>query len=507
MNELKTNQLCKPILLMSFQNNTDTIGLKYIHSLLKKNNIGSQVLFVPNYTSNDFNSIADYIGSLNPIIIGISVMSCEFYLVKEFTGLIKKKFPSIIVLWGGIHTAIDTPTCVMCADYVFRGECELAFLEFIQAILNNNPVKNILNLAYAENGILHCNNLRPYNTQLDLLPAPEHYIKESYIVDNNTVTKMNDNLFKKYTRYSGKFYSLTTTRGCPFSCTYCCNSAYSKLYGISKVRTRTVNNVINEMRQAVKLFPNISYINIQDDNFLTYDVKWLKRFAIVCRKEIKKQIVCRSTPIHLTKEKIKILKHAGIAWIFMGLQSGSTRVNKEIYHRYVSNETFIHATKLVKEYNLAGYYDVILDNPYETEEDLIQTINVILQIPKPYMLQILSLCFYQGTELYDRAVSDKLKFEDPLSKNFMKYKPIYLNKIIRVCPLLSKTIIMWLVNNRTTLLAKLILKIIYLPCILIIEPWVWLKLILISFNYDVFKTANMILHFFKTGFKRMILRK
>lgn len=495
------------ILLVSFQNNTDTIGLKYIHSYLIKNNVNSRILFIPRFDKKDFSALENFLRSYRPTIIGISLMSPEFFKAKEFSLHIKKVFPEIIIIWGGIHPTIDPKESVKYADYVFMGEAEQAVLEFVNATAKNESVNDILNLAYKTAAGITINKLRPVNENLDDLPFPEHFPEKSSVLHQSEVVELNKAIFKKYTRYSGKFYSLTTTRGCPFSCAYCCNSVFSKLYGLAKIRKRSVENVIAEMRYAVKNFPDIVYINFQDDNFFSYDSQWLKTFAAASEKEIKKKIVCRTTPAHLNEEKISLLKRAGLSWIFMGLQSGSPRVNQEIYKRFVPNEKFIEAAKIVLKNNIAGYYDVILDNPYETEQDTIETIEVILKIPKPFMLQLFSLCFYQGTEICDRALKDNLVIESPLKKNYLKYKPVYLNKVIKLCPLLPKYFIKLLVEKRKSAWAKISVNLIYFPAIMILEPMVWFRLILISLDYNIFDTIKMICLFFKTGFRKMILRK
>lgn len=495
------------ILLVSFQNNTDTIGLKYIHSYLIKNNVDSCIFFIPRFNKIDLLAIKFFLEGYKPKIIGISLMSSEFFNAKEFSLYVKKFFPEVLIVWGGIHPTINPEECTNCADYIFMGESEQAFLEFVNAISEDKPVKDMLNLAYKTSGGVNINKLRPFNENLDALPVPEHFPKKSLILHNGKIVELSESLFKKYTRYSGKFYSLITTRGCPFSCAYCCNSAFSKLYGVTKLRRRSVESVILEMKHAVKFFPGIIYINIQDDNFFSYDVQWMESFADASEKDIKKKIVCRSTPAHLTEEKISVLKKAGLSWIFMGLQSGSPRVNKEIYKRFVSSEKFIEATKLVLNSGVAGYYDVILDNPYETEQDTIETVDVILKIPKPFMLQLFSLCFYQGTEIYDRASKEKLIIESPLKKNYLKFKFTYLNKVIKLCPLLPRYFIKLMIKNRKSKWAKILVNLIYFPAILILEPLVWFRLILISFDYNIFSTVNMIFTFLKTGFIKIILKE
>lgn len=495
------------VLLVTFQTNTDVIGLKYIHSYLHENQIDSHILFIPQEHKKDIHAIEIFLQKFKPKIIGISLMSEEFYQARDFTQLIKEEFPDIIIVWGGLHPSINPKECLNYADYVFVDESEESFSEFVIAVFKNSPVVNIPNLAYKTANTIQINKIRSLKEDLDYLPFPEHYPLKSFILDKGKIIKLNDFLFRKYSRYSGKFYSLTTTRGCPFSCAYCCNSFFNKIHGVPKIRKRSAENVIKELELALHYFPDLIYINIQDDNFFTYSLQWMEEFAEMYKKRINKKFICRSTPAHLTKEKLYTLKKAGLSWVFMGLQSGSPRVNKEVYERFVSNEQFIKTTKIIRDSNLAGQYDVITDNPYESEEDTLKTIDVLLSIPKPYTLQLLSLCFYPGTKLYDRALKENLKIEDPLEKEYLKWKPTFLNKILKLCPLLPNRFIRLMVKKRNTNWAPMVVNLILFPTVLIVEPLVWAKLSLISFDYNLFSTANMIFKFYKTGFNKIILRK
>lgn len=500
------------VLLSSFQKNTDTIGLKYIHSYLSRNGVDSNILFIPKYGKEDFRPIEEFLKDFKPRIIGISLMSQEFNDAKIFSQAVKSVFPEIIIVWGGIHPSINPKECLACADYVFIGESEKAFLEFINAVSKNEPVNNILNLAYKlSSGEVMINHPRPLNENLDEMPFPGHLPEKSFIFHNGKIVKLDRSVFRQHARYSGRLYSLTTTRGCSFSCAYCCNSFFSNLYGALygpvRVRQRSVDNVIEELRLSFQLYPELIQVNITDDNFLSYDAEWLRDFMEKYKREINKNFACRSTPAHLTDEKASLLRSGGLYLLVMGLQSGSARVNRDIYKRFVSNDRFIESTKIIKRHHLIGKYDVILDNPYETEQDTLETIEVLLKIPKPFLVQAFSLCFYEGTEICSRALKDNLIVEDPLKKNFYKFKPIFLNKIIKITPFFPKRIIGSLVHNRKTYWAKILTDSAYLVSFLFLEPAVWLWTLFKSFDYSVFKTANMIIVFFKTGYSQMFLRK
>lgn len=496
------------VLLVSFQNNTDTIGLKYIHSYLCANQVDSHILFMPGFHEDDCYAAERFLAAFKPKVIGISLMSQEYISARTFTAYVKRRFPDMTIVWGGIHASIAPVECLDHADFVFVGESERAFLEFINAISSNRSVRSLPNLAYRSSGENIVNKPRAPVKDLDTFPFPEHLPERSFILHNKDIVRLDTRLFRQHARYSGRYYSLLTTRGCPFACTYCCNSFFSRLYGPGIVRKRSARNIIEELKNAMASYPEILFINIQDDNFFSYDTEWMREYEKLCvRENVAKYFMCRTTPTHVNEEKVAVLKRIGISWIFMGLQSGSERINRGIYNRPVSNRTFLEAARIISRYDIAPFYDVILDNPYETEEDLVETIKVILEIPKPFVLQLFSLCFYQGTGIFERALKENIKFKDPRTKNNAKYAPSLLNRIVRLCPLLPRKFILLLVEHRKARWTNLLVKMVYFPSVLFLEPLVWIKLILISSNRNIFRAGDMIISSFVTGFRMIVFRK
>ena len=63
------------------------------------------------------------------------------------------------------------------------------------------------------------------------------------------------------------------------------------------------------------------------------------------------------------------------------------------------------AARRIGAHRLAGYYDVILDNPWETEQDTLQTARLLSRLPRPFGLAMSSLLFFPGTELCKDTMS------------------------------------------------------------------------------------------------------
>jgi radical SAM superfamily enzyme YgiQ (UPF0313 family) len=499
------------ILLISVQRDLDIIGLKYLHYYLLKNGYNSFLLHLTNFNPNDDNhleNINKFISGISPGFIGISLMSIEYCNARDLTKYLKTNLKSIPVIWGGIHPTISPEMCLEYADYVCAGEGERAVLDLANAVNKNESIKTINNFYYMENARIKKNMLYPPIENLDEIPAYDHIPVNSFIQETNgRIIPMDKKIFRKYARYRGTSYSIMSSRGCPFSCTYCCNNFISRLYQTKKVRRRSTENIIIELEKTVNDNPEIEYINFQDDCFLACGDEYLKEFCKTYKEKIKKPFVVRAIPIYITRNKIEYLKDAGLAWISLGLQSGSDRVCNEIYKRKSLKADFLKAAGIIKDFDIAAFYDVILDNPFENEEDKLETIQTLIKTPKPFYTQFFSLSLYLGTELYERAKKEcPEKIEDPLQKKYLLYHKNTVNNMIRYSTFLSgkfmnKVVYLYKQNPEGAML-RVALFIANLLSTLIFEPLTYFRVIKLSLGGSYIRTLKVLPNYFEEGFMR-----
>ncbi|NQT46027.1 MAG: cobalamin B12-binding domain-containing protein [Candidatus Omnitrophica bacterium] len=499
------------ILLISVQKDLDIVGLKYLHYYLLKNGYNSRLLHLPNFNLNDNNTVENidkFVREINPMLIGISLMSIEYYNARALTMYLKSNFKSIPVIWGGIHPTVCPEMCLDYADYICIGEGERTIIDLAKAIKNNENLKTINNLCYLENGQVEKNELYPLIEDLNEIPSYDHIPVNSFIQgENKRIVPIGKKVFKKYARYKGTVYDIMSSRGCPFSCTYCCNNSIDKLYQTKKVRRRSVENLIFELEKAINDNPGIEYINFQDDCFLACNDEYLKKFCEIYKEKINKPFIAAVIPIYVTRNKIKYIKDAGLAWISLGLQSGSDRVCKEIYKRKSLKADFLKAAGIIKDFNIAAIYDIILDNPFENEEDKFETIQTLIETPKPFYPQIFSLSLYFGTELYERAKKEyPEKIEDYLKKDNLLYHKNALNNIIVLSIFLSGKFINKIIylykQNQKGIRFKAVLFVARLLSLVIFEPLTYFKVIKLSQSGSYRRTLAVLPNYFKEGFMR-----
>ena len=137
-------------------------------------------------------------------------------------------------------------------------------------------------------------------------------------------------------------------------------------------------------------------------------------FCKIYKEKIGLPMYFTGYPNDINEENLSRFIDAGLIITCMGVQTGSKRT-KKLYKRNVSDETILKAVQAIhkfKDFLLASEYDVIIDNPYETNEDVADTIRLLLKFPKPRYFRLFSLTFFPGTELYEKAKQDGILSEE-----------------------------------------------------------------------------------------------
>lgn len=400
--------------LISLIDTTENYGLKYVHASLLNGGFESQIVF---YTSEDesyFDEVAQFVRDRSPDLVGISLMSRFFPAAAGLSNAIRKTCnDNVPILWGGVHPTIDPESCKEHADYVCVGEGEHALVQFLQQLDGGRPIGDVAGIAAAGTT---GHTIRPAIEDLDSLPFPEILPRNSWVTDAGGVRPLNDSLLKKHTAHHATYLAVMTSRGCPFACAYCCNNLFQRIYG-KKIRRRSPENVVAEIERNLSgTAVPFHYISLSDDCFTAHSTAWLETFVKYYRK-IGLPLVFRAIPQFVTEEKISILKEAPCGFALIGLQSGSERTLAEVFKRRHSNEAFLNCTELLHANDIPAVYDIIVDNPYETQTDIEHTVEVVAHLPKSSYVSVFSLTFYKYTELYDRAKSDGYPVDEHLTKS------------------------------------------------------------------------------------------
>jgi len=363
-------------------------------------------------------------------LIGISLMTSFFNHAVQITRAIKEKL-STPVIWGGIHPTLRPMECLKFADIVCVGEGEGATLELTERMAEGRDLKGIKNIWIKDNGkVIENHDIRPLVQDLDSLPFADYNLDNHYIYDHSTerLLSIDKKILENYMAreltlipHTASF-QIMGSRGCPYKCTYCCNNALQNLYkGQKPVRRRSVDSIIEELKTIKNTFPFITNVIFHDDTFFSANKEYIEDFGTRYKNEIGLPFGLLGDPTFTTEDKLQRMLEAGLKSVQIGVQSGSDRI-LDLYKRKHHNKNIIPLGKMLNKYKdkLIIKYDSIIDNPYEEEKDLLDTIRVLQEIPYPYELQVFSLVFFPGTELYEKAKNDNL-IRDEHEEIYQKY--------------------------------------------------------------------------------------
>jgi len=388
------------ILLINF--GIVAMGVRQLSSFLKKNlqyNSIVNILFLQHgIDEKQANLIANFISYQKYNVVGFSCMTGDYYEVRLISRLIKSAVPHPLVIWGGVHPTSSPEEC-LCeggADLVFNAAAEIPLAQ----LLSGSPLKEVSNIAWMD-GELLTNYMDVSFPAPDSMPFPDFEFKDHFTLQDNKVVPLDMKIFRQRYPWRGTHYYAITARGCPYHCAYCCN-----IYR-GKFRRKSVDYFIEELSFIEKKLPFFSTLSIQDDSLFMNDVSWIQDFSEKYKEKVNKPLRAALMPKFATCERLEPLAHAGLTYIGIGLQ-GSSRLNKEIYGRKETSESFLDAVNNYKKFGIVGRVDVIVDNPYEQEIDLREIANTLNEVPKPFPISVFSLTLFPGTKMQTMARRDGL---------------------------------------------------------------------------------------------------
>jgi len=364
-------------------------------------------------------------------LIGISLSTVHFFRTADLTEYLKKHL-DVPIIWGGIHPTLKPEECLEYADILCRGEGETAVVELSDRLREGSSYADVGNLALRrEDGSLQVNPLYPLIQDLDQLPYPDYRTQEHYILHGGHIVPMTPALScwyltDGYTFGHGSAYHIWATRGCPHSCAYCCNNYYASLYpGWTQVRRMSNKRIVAEIKTMQQVMPFISEVAFMDDTFFSASTESIQEFASFYREELGLPFFCCATPATINQQKMEAMTAAGLRYIWLGIQSGSPRV-QEIYQRYDRPERILETARILNQYVtriLPPMFDILLDQVFQTPKDQVATLRLLDKMPYPFHLAVYSLTFFPGADITARALKDGLiKSEEALhyEKNIVR---------------------------------------------------------------------------------------
>lgn len=339
----------------------EPLGILYLSADAKRN--GHQIYAV----ENEFNAVEKKIKEIKPDFLAISVLTPNFSYMYQLLKEIKTKY-NIPALVGGPH-ATYFPEVIKEGgiDYVFRGESEMAFVEFLGSIENSKSIKDVSNLVYLHNGEVKVNQIMNLIHNLDDIPFPDREIFFEY---------------KQF--YKSDVRSVMASRGCPYSCSYCFNNEYQEIYkGLGeRIRVRSVDNVIAECKELKERY-DAKMIHFFDDIF-PFKKDWVEEFSQKYKQEVNLPFLTNTSFNVCTEQYVSNLSKAGCKCLLIGVETGNEYFREKILFRKMKNKMMIEKANLIHSYGIKIYTQNLIGIPHGSLELDIESLRVNIKLKADY---------------------------------------------------------------------------------------------------------------------------
>lgn len=363
------------------KNINENLGVMYLSSYLKRSGHRTEC-FIELLERDLIRAVREYA----PDVIGFTVMSGTHRWCIETARRLKCQ--DNLIVFGGPHpTFFPEVIREPAVDAVCIGEGEQPMLELADSFPDLEKMAGIRNLHVKVGDVVVKNELRDLVADLDDLPFPDRELFYKY------------DLLRKNSRKT-----VITSRGCPYSCAFCFNAGYRRLYaGKGRyVRRRSVDNVLAEILEVKRNFP-LKSVFFQDDTFVL-DRDWIRDFADQYRRRVTLPFTCFVRADLMTEEVAEALKKAGCVCVHFGIESGSEHIRNEVLKKGVSDAQISETARLLKGQGIRFKTYNMLRLPGETVEEAFEkTVKMNSTIGTDYPWSSI-MCPYPRTDLVEYLV-------------------------------------------------------------------------------------------------------
>jgi len=365
-----------------------SIEVMIISSILKKNH--------QSYYTRDLND--KRIDECDFVILPSSIIAHE----TELKALSQLKHKKIFVI--GIFANTMRAKYLNENSIVVKNESDTFFF--------NLEKKNKLNLNFL-NGLFEKKELinEFYSpVELDELPYPdwENYIKKFPL--RNDFFSLNQKIA----------IPILGTRGCPYSCFYYCT--YPLQQG-RKIRARSVKNIIDEIKFWKKKLGTNKFV-FRDPVFSINRKHTIEFCKEVIEHKLNITFMVETHLNNLDDEMIPILRKAGLELVYVGVESSSEFVLKDMKRFTVEHDKQFQVIKKCEDAGIKVKTMFIIGNPEDNKDTILASIEYAKYLPSLYS-QFSVFTPYPGTPAYNdfKEIVTEKKLE-----NFNQYNLTFKHK-------------------------------------------------------------------------------
>ncbi len=397
------------------------VNAKYIHSNLavyclkafaeKNNQTKAQIIEIAEYSINQQpREILMDIYKRKPDFLAFSCYIWNIEMIREISNNLKKILPQVPIWAGGPEVSYDTKEFLNNNKQftgIIKGEGELSFASLLSAY---GQIKDVSEIKAAEEFFKKVKGIC-------------YRSSEGKIIENEEQVTLNLSLvpfpYEDINLFHNKIIYYESSRGCPFSCSYCLSSVDKR------VRFRNLDMVKEELMFFLKhKVPQVKFV---DRTFNCHHEHALAIWSFI--RDNDNGITNFHFEISadlLTGEELELLQslRPGLAQLEIGVQSTNVRTIEEIDRRTDLVKLKRNVREIGKGNNIHEHLDLIAGLPFEDYTSFRQSFNEIYEL-RPNQLQLGFLKVLKGSKMHIKAEEYGIRYQHkpPYEILFSKWMP------------------------------------------------------------------------------------
>lgn len=364
------------------------LGILYVSAYLKKQNMVTEVF---DSTFESFQIQTEHILSHRPKIIGIYTNLITKLNVIRLIKWVKSQpqLSDTKIILGGPDLRYNIENYLKTgADYLVIGEGEQTMFELCEKIIIDQlaDISQVNGIAFLQEDKAIQTPERTKIKHIDDLPFPDR-----------SAIDLSKYLSVWKEHHGMSMLSVSTQRGCPYTCKWCSTAVYGQSY-----RRRSPQLVANEIEHLLKTYAPDAFWFV--DDVFTVSHKWIDEFhKEVIARGLKFKFECITRAERVNPEILKKLREIGCVKIWIGAESGSQKIIDEMDRR-VDIDLVANTIVKTKEFGISTGTFIMLGYPEETIKDIEKTVRYLISC-NPDDFTITLTYPIKGTSLYDQVAN------------------------------------------------------------------------------------------------------
>ncbi len=394
------------------------INSKYIHTCLaiwylkaSVNEISNYIVVTREFTINDNkDNILSELYKEKPDILTFSCYIWNIELILLLSKEIKKLLPKCKIILGGPEVSYDAKTILQenCSiDFILCGEGEEIFPELYSCLQNHSEdYKKLSGIAYRTDNTIEYKEGFCLISKLDEVKSP--YTAELMASVANRIV----------------YYE--SSRGCPFSCSYCISSTFNG------VRFFSMDRVKNDLRTLLLYKPKL--IKFVDRTFNCNKSRAKEIFEYIISLNCDTLFHFEAAADLFDDEALDILRRApkGLIQLEIGIQTTNNDTLKEIDRVTDIAKLTGNVRKILAYENIHVHLDLIAGLPYENLTSFKNSFNEVYGL-RPHQLQLGFLKLLKGSKIRNESQKHGFTYRnyapyEVLCNNYVSFEDILLLK-------------------------------------------------------------------------------